>query len=200
MRQSKRGSKFEISEDDAFVLFANYYFANVKERNTLAVAELVIDKETRQHIKSAAEWASKKMRFGLLMTGKCGSGKSTLSKSMAQSFRWFFKINDYSLISTTSRKVIEKATTGGREYDMYRTCDMLFIDDLGVEPSTVKVYGNEISPVTDILYDRYDAMRLTVATSNFAKRQLGEIYGQRLADRFAEMFSEIGFNNPSYRR
>ena len=42
-RMNTSKQSFNISEEDAFVLFANYYFANVKQRNISAVAEIVMD-------------------------------------------------------------------------------------------------------------------------------------------------------------
>lgn len=197
---SKQNYNFDIDLEKAYMLFANYYYMNVRTRDNSAIAEFVMDKDTRTHINDAATWFTEKKRFGLILTGRCGTGKTTLAKSIMEGLSFYFKIDDYSLLSTNSRKIIEKATVDCRDIDKYRTCKILFIDDIGVEPSSVKIYGNEMSPVTDILYERYDRMKLTIATSNFSKKQLGEIYGARIADRFNEMFSEIGFNNPSYRK
>ena len=74
------------------------------------------------------------------------------------------------------------------------------IDDVGVEPSIIKVWGNEISPFVDTIYYRYDRQLFTIMTSNLGEEQLREKYGERIADRFTEMFDRIHFSNKTYRR
>ena len=75
----------------------------------------------------------------------------------------------------------------------------MVIDDVGVEPSTIKVWGNEISPFVEVIYHRYDRQLFTIVTSNLDDEELFKRYGPRVADRFAEMFDRIAFENNSYR-
>ena len=82
-----------------------------------------------------------------------------------------------------------------------QSAELLFIDDVGTEPSTVKVWGNEVSPLVDLLYYRYDKRLFTLVTSNLiGDGDIERRYGLRIADRFAEMFDLLGFDNDSYRR
>ena len=85
-------------------------------------------------------------------------------------------------------------------YKRIKDCDVLFIDDLGVEPITAKVWGNEISPITDIIYHRYDKQLCTIVSSNLSDEALKDRYGLRMADRMAEMFDSINSSGVSYRQ
>ena len=77
---------------------------------------------------------------------------------------------------------------------------MLAIDDLGTEPAEVLSYGNVLSPVIDLLSRRYDDQLFTIVTTNLTPKQIREHYGERMADRFNEMFERIIFDNPTYRQ
>ena len=68
-----------------------------------------------------------------------------------------------------------------------------------MEAASVKVWGNVISPVVELIYQRYDLQLFTIATSNLNTRQLAEKYGDRVGDRIREMFNVLAFNNESYR-
>ena len=78
--------------------------------------------------------------------------------------------------------------------------ELLFIDDIGTEPASVKRWGNEFSPVLELLYARYDRQLFTIATSNLKDSDFGERYGIRIADRMEEMFERIYYQNKSYRK
>ena len=64
----------------------------------------------------------------------------------------------------------------------------------------MKVWGNEISPFVDTIYYRYDRQLFTIMTSNLNAEDLANKYGERIADRFTEMFDRIPFINHSYRK
>lgn len=81
-----------------------------------------------------------------------------------------------------------------------KQAELLIIDDVGVEPAVVKVWGNEISPFTEIMYYRYDRQLWTLVTTNLDDEDFYKRYGPRLADRFTEMFDKIPFENNTYRR
>ena len=78
--------------------------------------------------------------------------------------------------------------------------ELLFVDDLGSEPVSVKIYGNEVSPITEMLYHRYDRQLWTLLTSNMSDELLKNRYGARIEDRFKEMFDRLHFNGESYRK
>ena len=77
---------------------------------------------------------------------------------------------------------------------------MLAIDDLGTEPAEVLDYGNVFNPAIDLLSARYTDQLFTVVTTNLTPKQIREHYGDRIADRFNEMFERIVFDNSTYRK
>jgi len=65
----------------------------------------------------------------------------------------------------------------------------------------VKAWGNEISPVMDLIYSRYDTLRPTIITSNLSLAEMRKFYGERVGDRMQEMFNGIEFAQTlSYRK
>ena len=76
---------------------------------------------------------------------------------------------------------------------------MLAIDDLGIEPRELLVFGNVCTPIVDLITDRYEQQRVTHITTNLTPGQIREHYGDRIADRLNEMACKIIFRNESYR-
>ena len=104
----------------------------------------------------------------------------------------------------TARDLVTMATAADaaqrRTYDYATNCSCLIIDDLGTEPVEVNNYGTRVTPLLDLLYTRYDAMKPTIITTNFGKNQIVETYGARLFDRLCEMSCRINYGgNQSYR-
>ena len=103
------------------------------------------------------------------------------------------KIGKYSAIDITKKFQI------GESEDVFSK-EVLFIDDLGEESLTVKNYGNEQSPLIEVLYKRYDKRQFTVITTNKSEEEIQQMYGERIADRFKEMFDRVFFGHQSFRK
>ena len=56
-----------------------------------------------------------------------------------------------------------------------------------------------LNPAIDLLSARYTDQLFTVVTTNLTPKQIREHYGDRIADRFNEMFERIVFDNSTYR-
>ena len=103
-------------------------------------------------------------------------------------------------VMMTAQSLAYMATSDRAAFEKAAAVGFLIIDDMGCEPVAVKNWGTEITPLTDILYRRYDGMMTTVVTTNFSKRDIRANYGARVADRFNEVFETIGYTNESYRK
>lgn len=142
-----------------------------------------------------------------MLYGAVGTGKSTLAKAMAQLINMLY--NSYQLGGRrTSVKIgtaldLSKAATDEESYKFndYKNARFLLLDDVGVEPPTVKNWGNEISPVVELIYYRYDWLKPTIVTSNLTFEEMRKRYGERVGDRMLEMFNGIEFKQTlSYRK
>lgn len=163
------------------------------------------DEATEHHIASVARWlVTDRAKPGLFLYGNPGNGKSTMANAMrtligmlyANEERWEDRRG---VVAVSALQLAEEAKQETGKLSTFRTCPMLQVDDVGTEPASVKVWGNEVSPLTDILYSRYDKMLYTVITSNLYEEDICKRYGERIADRFREMFDLLSFDNPSYR-
>ena len=91
-----------------------------------------------------------------------------------------------------------------------KRCKLLGIDDLGTEAIIVKSYGNEFSPLAELIAARYSSRLFTVITTNLSVvadsqgmevDELQKTYGDRIFDRLREMCNTIRYDGeqPSYR-
>lgn len=105
-----------------------------------------------------------------------------------------------SLRIITAQEIADLSRREADEFSKIKSEPFLAIDDLGCEPAEIKSYGTAVTPVTDVFFVRYDAMLPTIITTNLDKPDIRNIYGDRVADRFNEMFELIAFKNNSYRK
>ena len=162
------------------------------------------DKETLEKIEKAAKWLTGDYKVGLLLYGIVGSGKSTLGKAICN----LIGILHNSSISSERKGVFrvsaldlaKNVANDPMYFNKLKNQELLFIDDIGTEPASVKSWGNEFSTVVELLYARYDRQLFTIATSNLKDSDFGERYGIRIADRMEEMFERIYYQNKSYRK
>lgn len=167
--------------------------------------QMIQDSTTEERVRKAAKWLSGKYKSGLLLYGSaCGTGKTTLGNAMCTLVNYMFDscYSQYrkTVYRTTAINLVKVYSENQEQYNRLVTQELLFIDDLGTEPASIKIYGNEFSPVTEMLYARYDRNRWTVVTSNLSDEQIKERYGERIDDRLREMFDKIHFQGKSYRK
>ena len=60
-------------------------------------------------------------------------------------------------------------------------------------------FGNPITPIIDIIEQRYAKKDITIITTNLDADGIKNKYGARVADRMREMMQVITFTNASYR-
>lgn len=144
-------------------------------------------------------------KFGVMLCGVSGNGKTTLLYAFQNALGW---LNDNFRTLRPYDKglyVVDAVEFAGLcrdegKYRELRELPLLALEDVGREAEQVKVYGDPITPVVDVIEYRYNRQLFTFITTNLTPRQLAAKYGRRVADRFNEM-EVIIFNKPdSYRR
>lgn len=181
--------------------------AVVRERE----CEFIFDDETRQHVVETAQWLSSQSGpTGLLLSGNCGNGKTSVARAIVKLLN-FIATTETGPLSTLRSRFLsagqycrlyadsERSRDRETDFKQLRDVDLLILDDLGDESSIVSVYGNNCNPVAELLLYRYERRLCTIATTNLLKDQLKDKYGQRLYDRFREMFATVVFENDSFR-
>lgn len=195
-------TRFKIDKypEDVPAMLRECYIAEVSRRRM----PFVDDEATQRHIEKAAKWLIGEHKPGLLMHGTVGNGKSTLARAIGGLIGILYE-STYSdrrkaVRTVSALELADIAKNQPERFDSIKKAELLAIDDVGTEPSVVKVWGNEISPFVDTIYYRYDRQLFTIMTSNLNAEELANKYGERIADRFAEMFDRIAFENHSYRK
>lgn len=162
------------------------------------------DKDTRDKIEKAAKWLTGEYKVGLLLYGSIGSGKSTLGRAISKLIGILFCSSISSerkgVYRVSALELAKNVADDPTYFNKLKNQELLFIDDIGTEPASVKSWGNEFSPVTELLYARYDRQLFTIATSNLKDADFGERYGSRISDRLEEMFERVFYQNKSYRK
>lgn len=155
------------------------------------------------YISRAASFLTEGKRFGLLICGVPGNGKTTLMRSVASLINVFDIKDSYDerlyVRFVSAKEIVRMAKENYIGFKKLCMAPALAIDDFGEEPVEVLDYGNVLNPVIDLLSIRYDQQLLTLITTNTANDKIRENYGDRIADRFNEMMQVIIFSNPSYR-
>ena len=137
----------------------------------------------------------------LVMLGRCGTGKNMLAAIVGQEVMR----QGFSCLHTTVMKLVRRVkdswrTREGTEEEVVRSFtvpDLLIIDEVGVQFES----ATEQLILTEIVNDRYEALRPTVLISNLTIKQLTEVIGERVVDRFYEGNSRLlAFTWQSYRR
>lgn len=154
--------------------------------------------ESHLMLQKVAKWITGNYKPGLLLYGTVGSGKTTVADSL-------LKLIVILKPAELPRRLSALELTGiaKDDYEGFKEVSrakMLFIDDLGEEPLSVKTFGNEITPIVELLYIRYEKRLFTVITTNLKETEIKSLYGERIEDRIAETFDRLYFNNPSFRK
>ena len=197
-----------MDADAARELLKDAYIAEVEKRGRKAVYSV----STREKIAQLADFlTTDSSKFGFMLSGNVGNGKTTLLyafqtllncmrlKKPQMSMSVESESDVYGIRIVDAADVSRMALDRDKAWVRLRNQDMLAIEDMGKEPSEVMTYGNVLSPITELMEYRYDKQLFTAVTTNLTPKQISEKYGERIADRFREMFCKIVFKNDSYR-
>lgn len=220
-KTSKTRFKWPLSQKQAEDLLMTAYKVQVENRNM----SFIDDHKTNDNISKVAKHLVNPKKFGLMLCGTCGNGKTTLmyaiqsatamlskagafnvkilekEKTMSGEYvdRWHEYENKISINIIHVKEIIAKSKDF-HEMENLKNKPYLGIDDMGVEPKEVLDYGNVCNPVLELLEYRYDRQLTTFITTNLTPREIEEHYGVRLADRLREMIEKVVFSDGSYRK
>ena len=143
-------------------------------------------------------------KFGILLTGGCGNGKTTIIKALQNLINALriptpYNDKEYAMRIIDAKSLVATCKSNYEDWKRLIYQDLLAIDDLGTEPREVMDYGNIITPTVDILTRRYENQLFTIISTNLTPPQISQVYGERIADRMREMMEIIPFTNTSYR-
>lgn len=191
-----------MTESQAADILYAAYRAEVAKRKR----NFIDDEHTRQHIKLLAAYLTRdNPKFGVLLCGNCGNGKTTMLYAFQSALNclndrgYFENPRDIGIRIVDARESFELAKNYDRFKDV-RGFRMIGLEDIGREATEVMDYGNIISPIIELIEYRYDHQLFTFITTNLTPKQLREKYGTRIADRFNEMLEVIVFTNETYRK
>lgn len=164
----------------------------------------IMDEPTKQNIDQLAEFLTNEgSKFGVMFSGICGNGKTTLLYAFQSLLNY---LNDKGMfdervgILIIDAKEVVSYAKDIKQFRGLRERQMIAIEDMGREPVEVLDYGNVLNPVIDLLEYRYNAQLFTIITTNLVPKEIRERYGNRIADRFNEMFDKVIFANETYRK
>ena len=190
-----------LSEEDAFDSLMSAIKVEVEYRHR----EFVMNDELEAQIRHLSAFLTQEnSKFGIVLTGGCGNGKTTIIKALQNLINTLRIPNPYNGKEYAMRIIDAKSmvTTCKSNYEDWKRLmyqDLLAIDDLGTEPREVMDYGNIINPTVDILTRRYENQLFTIISTNLTPPDFSQVYGERIADRMREMMEKIPFTNASYR-
>lgn len=162
------------------------------------------DEETKKHISQVAKWlVDDDRKFGLMLCGYCGTGKTTVIYAIRSLLQWMYAQEPIEssivLKIINAQEVVSLAKYKQDEYKKLFHIPFLAIDELGIEPSEALDYGNVICPTIELLSRRYDGCLPTIVTTNLEPKDISKHYDERIADRFREMMQVVQFINKTYR-
>lgn len=194
--------KLPMTVDEAEQYIRGAFEAQVELRG----GTVEYDDMTTKNLRLVAETlAGDGHKFGLLLAGTCGNGKTTTMRAVQSVVKLlnntYYNRSDMRIGNRLlEAKEITQLSDKDGQLTVYKTVPVLFLDDLGREPTEVLKYGNVTSPITELLEYRYNQRLTTIVTTNLEPSEVRQKYGDRIADRFNEMFALVSYTGVSYRR
>lgn len=149
-----------------------------------------------------ARWMIEHFDFtmGLILLGKPGTGKNHIASGIIHEVIGKNK----TALMTTAMKIVRAIKDSWRNNDVneeeiinsYTKPHLLVIDEIGVQfgSDTEKLY------ISEIINDRYEAMRPTIIIGNMTLEEVNLQVGERVIDRFREGGKVVIFDWLSYRK
>lgn len=197
--------RFNLSIENAVALLTASYKVEVERR--LRIFEL--DENTQNNLTRLANYiTADNPKFGVMLCGTCGNGKSTLMYAFQQALNLLADKNHFDFMGNLFKPKmtiydsyeLSQLARDIKEFTLIKNKPLLGIDDLGNEPVEILDFGNPIYPIIRLIEYRYINQSFTFITTNLTAKEIRTKYGDRIADRFNEMLHVIIFEDGSYRK
>lgn len=136
------------------------------------------------------EWMTDNKGKGLLMTGRCGLGKSLIGKHILPL-----------LILDVCRRVVNivNAQELNTRIDELLKLHIIYIDDVGTE-EVAKSYGNTRRTFSELCDAAEQKGKLLIISTNLTAQEIEEKYGERTLDRLKAITKFVPFLGESLRK
>lgn len=137
-----------------------------------------------------AEWMENNEGKGLLMHGKCGTGKTMFGRYILPLMilgHFGLVVKCYDAIEMNSK------------YDEIFGRKLLSIDDIGTECIMVN-YGEKRLIFSELIDLSEKNSKLLILTTNLTDKELEAKYGERVLDRIKSTTKRVAFNGKSFRK
>lgn len=131
----------------------------------------------------------------LILSGKCGTGKSHLGAGIILSSGGKMIDADTLLLQVDSGDNFKSSENKLEILSRFSNYNILVIDEIGRSMDAIKEKGY----LSYILRNRYNNRLPTVLISNLAKKELIKFFGEAIYDRFKETCIYLEFTGESYR-
>ncbi len=140
--------------------------------------------------------------LGLLMVGKCGTGKNHLAvamtKNLIRNHLARVEITDVMRVMRAVKSTWRhnSETTEDSVLDHFASLDLLIIDEVGVQFGS----ASELAILQEMVNVRYESVLPTILISNLTFEQLKDSIGERIVDRVTNGgHNRLAFNWESFR-
>ena len=136
------------------------------------------------------EWMTNNNGRGLLMTGRCGLGKSLIGKHILPL-----------IVRDACHKIINvvNAQELNTRIDELLKLHIIYIDDIGTE-EVAKSYGNVRRTFSELCDAAEQKGKLLIISTNLTANELEEKYGERTLDRLKAITKFVPFFGESLRK
>lgn len=136
------------------------------------------------------DWMTNNKGRGLLMTGRCGLGKTLIGKHILPL-----------LLQDACRKIVTviNAQELNTRIDEILKLHIISVDDVGTE-ELAKSYGNVRCTFSELCDAAEQKGKLLIITTNLTAKELEEKYGERTLDRLRAITKFVPFEGQSLRR
>lgn len=149
-------------------------------------------------------------KWGLFIRGSFGNGKTTAAYAIKHLINQLVNDRYFSdgeifpwewMDIVNAREMINLYLNDKGKFVEMKERQWLAIDDIGLDPAEVNVFGTMFYPFLELIDYRYERRLPTILVSNLKKEELLSHYrDERFADRFCEMFNATTFRDNTFRK